>query len=133
MRVRVKCSPVEVGMVVNQTAYVPDWAISPPEDQPEVTVEQLNAAKPKHFTLNKAFLFGRVEQVCDVVVSHVSASRVHACLAFDTSRKLHVADLGSTHGIALLTYATAVMITYASVSRALHLPNIIGTAVLVTL
>ena len=90
-------------MLVHQTAYVPGWAVSPSKDQAEVTVEQLNVAKPRRFTLNKkALLFGRVDQVCDVLVSHVSASRVHACLAFDASGKLQVADLGSTHGMPLL-------------------------------
>ena len=86
-------------MVVNQSAYVPDWAKSPPEGHAACTVEQLNAVNQKCFTLDKrALLFGRVDQVCDIVVSHVSASRVHACLAFDADVKLHVADLGSTHG-----------------------------------
>ena len=92
-------------MVVNQSAYVPGWAASPPSDQAECTVHQLNVAKPTQYRLSKqALLFGRVDQVCDVVVSHVSASRVHACLAFDADARLHVADLGSTHGNALQSF-----------------------------
>lgn len=120
---RLKTSPARDGMVVNQTAYIPNWAVCPSEHQPEVTVEELNAAKSKRLTLNKkALLFGRVEQVCDVLVSHVSASRVHACLAFDTDGKLHVADLGSTHGtdsVELVVYTTAAI---ANASCGHHLP-----------
>lgn len=96
--------PLHHSMVLNQSAYVPDWASCPPADHPECTVLQLTPGKPRQFALHdKALLFGRVDQVCDVVVSHVSSSRVHACLAFDADAKLHVADLGSTHGNSLLS------------------------------
>ncbi len=37
-------------------------------------------------------------QVCDFEIAHKSASRVHACIAFDVDGCPHIVDLGSTHG-----------------------------------
>ena len=37
-------------------------------------------------------------QVCEIEVAHKSASRVHACIAFDESQQPFLVDLGSTHG-----------------------------------
>lgn len=41
---------------------------------------------------------GLTPQVCDVEIVHKSASRVHACIAFDDEGCAHIVDLGSTHG-----------------------------------
>ena len=37
-------------------------------------------------------------QMCEIEVLHKSASRVHACIAFDSKQQPFVVDLSSTHG-----------------------------------
>ena len=37
-------------------------------------------------------------QMCEIEVLHKSASRVHACIAFDTKQQPFIVDLRSTHG-----------------------------------
>ena len=37
-------------------------------------------------------------QVCEIELAHKSASRVHACIAYDESQQPFLVDLGSTHG-----------------------------------
>ena len=82
-----------------QAKYIPAWVKDPPPDQSHYVLQQLDADRRELHT--KAILFGRVEKVCDVVVSHVSSSRVHACVGFDATGTLQLADLGSTHGTTL--------------------------------
>ena len=85
-----------------QSKYIPDWVRRPPSVDHKVVTEELDSSgsvtKRLSFT-KRGILFGRVERVCDVLVSHVSASRVHACVGFGETGKLQVGDLGSTHGI----------------------------------
>ena len=80
-----------------QSKYLPVWVRDPPADHPHFVVQQLDA--DQRTVDSKAILFGRVEKVCDVPVSHVSASRVHACVGFDGTGTLQLGDLGSTHGV----------------------------------
>ncbi|DBA66125.1 TPA: Kanadaptin, variant 3 [Trebouxia sp. C0005] len=84
-----------------QSKYIPDWVRRPPSVDHKVVTEELDSSgsvtKRLSFT-KRGILFGRVERVCDVLVSHVSASRVHACVGFGETGKLQVGDLGSTHG-----------------------------------
>ena len=37
-------------------------------------------------------------QICEIEVLHKSASRVHACIAFDAKQQPFIVDLSSTHG-----------------------------------
>ncbi len=88
-------------MAAIQSKYIPDWVRHPPSMDHKVVLEELDSSGSVTGRLSfhkRGILFGRVERVCDVVVSHVSASRVHACVGFDETGKLQVGDLGSTHG-----------------------------------
>ena len=88
-------------MAAIQSKYIPDWVRHPTSVDHTVVLEELDSsgAVTERLSFTKrGILFGRVERVCDVLVSHVSASRVHACVGFDETGKLQVGDLGSTHG-----------------------------------
>ena len=88
-------------MAAIQSKYIPDWVRHPPSVDHKVVLEELDSSGSVTERLSftkRGILFGRVERVCDVLVSHVSASRVHACVGFDGTGKLQVGDLGSTHG-----------------------------------
>ena len=81
-----------------QSKYIPGWVSSPPAGHANFLLQQISPSTSERKLNLKAILFGRVEKVCDVVVNHVSASRVHAVVAYDTAGTLQLADLGSTHG-----------------------------------
>ena len=81
-----------------QSQYIPGWVSSPPAGHAQFLLQQISPSTSERKLTQKAILFGRVEQVCDVVVNHVSASRVHAVVAYDGAGTLQLADLGSTHG-----------------------------------
>ncbi len=86
-------------MAAIQSKYIPEWVTAPRAEHRILVLEQIDAAASERRTFDqKAILFGRVDKVCDVLVSHVSASRVHACVGFDDTGKLQIGDLGSTHG-----------------------------------
>lgn len=89
-------------MTAVQSKYIPDWVRPPPATHTQFVLEQVDASdcvvECRTFNQN-AVLFGRVDKVCDVLVTHVSASRVHACVGFDEAGQLQVGDLGSTHGM----------------------------------
>lgn len=93
-----KVAPSASIMAMVQSKYVPDWVSSPPAGHAEFLLQQISPTTSERKFDQKAILFGRVDKVCDVVVNHVSASRVHACVAFDEAGALQIADLGSTHG-----------------------------------
>ena len=87
-----------------QSKYIPNWVSRAPAGHSEFVLEQMDASTSERRTFDKnSVLFGRVEKVCDIVVSHVSASRVHACVGFDDTGKLSLGDLGSTHGMTPLS------------------------------
>ena len=89
-------------MTAIQSKYIPDWVRPPPATHTQFVLEQVDASDcvVERRTFNQtAILFGRVDKVCDVLVTHVSASRVHACVGFDEAGQLQVGDLGSTHGM----------------------------------
>ena len=88
-------------MAAIQSKYIPDWVRPLPSVDHKVVLEELDSSGSvtgRMLFTKRGILFGRVERVCDVLVSHVSASRVHACVGFDETGKLQVGDLGSTHG-----------------------------------
>ena len=88
-------------MAAIQSKYIPDWVRHPTSGDHKVVLQELDPSGSVTERLSftkRGILFGRVERVCDVLVSHVSASRVHACVGFDEAGKLQVGDLGSTHG-----------------------------------
>ena len=94
-----------LSMATIQSKYIPDWASDPPAGHSDFVLEQVDATGSvceRRTFGKKAILFGRVDKVCDVLVIHVSASRVHACVGFDAIGKLQVGDLGSTHGTSSL-------------------------------
>ena len=86
-------------MTAMQSKYIPGWVSSPPAGHLDFLLQQISPSTSERRLKQKAILFGRVEKVCDVVVNHVSASRVHAVVAFDDAGTLQLADLGSTHGM----------------------------------
>lgn len=57
--------------------------------------------KPQRWYVDEkaAYLLGRNGQAVDICISHKSASRVHACLAYDGNGHLFLVDLGSAHGM----------------------------------
>lgn len=81
-----------------QSKYIPDWVSAPPAGHSDFLLKQISPSESERRLSSTAILFGRVEKVCDVVVNHVSASRVHAVVAFDVAGTLQLGDLGSTHG-----------------------------------
>lgn len=81
-----------------QSKYIPGWVSPPPAEQADFLLQQISPSTTERKLSQKAILFGRVEKVCDVVIVHASASRVHAVVAFDETGTLQLADLGSTHG-----------------------------------
>lgn len=84
-----------------QSKYIPGWVSSPSADaeQVEFLLQQISPSTAERRLSQRAILFGRVEKVCDVVINHISASRVHAVVAFDGAGILQLGDLGSTHGM----------------------------------
>ena len=88
-------------MTAIQSKYIPDWVRPPPATHTQFILEQVDASDcvvERRTFDQSAILFGRVDKVCDVLVTHVSASRVHACVGFDEAGQLQLGDLGSTHG-----------------------------------
>lgn len=85
-------------VIAMQSKYIPDWVRSPPAGHAEFLLKQISPSVSERRLQQKAILFGRVEKVCNVVVNHISASRVHAVVAFDDAGTLQLGDLGSTHG-----------------------------------
>ena len=81
-----------------QAKYIPDWVSFSPAGHSDFVLKQIAPSVSERRLSQKAILFGRVEKVCHVVVNHVSASRVHAVVAFDDAGTLQLGDLGSTHG-----------------------------------
>lgn len=85
--------------------HIPDWAVTPKrggKSSFSLAAEPLkdSDAEPQSWHVGKkaAYLLGRNGQAVDVCVAHKSASRVHACLAYDDKVDLYLVDLGSAHG-----------------------------------
>ena len=91
--------PIGETEIPMQSTHTPAWVTTPPEGHVEFVLQQISPSPSERRFTQRAILFGRVEKVCDVVINHVSASRVHACVAFDNTGTLQLADLGSTHGM----------------------------------
>ncbi len=68
-------------MAAIQSKYIPDWVRHPTSVDHIVVLEELDSSGSVTERLSftkRGILFGRVERVCDVLVSHVSAS-FHLC------------------------------------------------------
>lgn len=87
-----------------QSKYIPGWVGWPcvNAERAEFLLQQISPSTSERRLSQRAILFGRVEKVCDVVINHISASRVHAIVAFDGAGLLQLGDLGSTHGMTSL-------------------------------
>ncbi|CAL5218606.1 g303 [Coccomyxa viridis] len=78
---------------------LPDWAHTPKSKGWYVQTAAENAERTDIAADDNPGLFiGRNGQVCEIEVAHKSASRVHACIAYDESQQPFLVDLGSTHG-----------------------------------
>jgi len=82
-----------------QPFQVPDWAADPFYVGAHLEVFK-NDAKIETLPLGakKYTVFGRNDEVCDVVIDHPSASRKHAAIVHHTSGKVYLIDLQSGHG-----------------------------------
>ncbi|CAL8470102.1 g9644 [Coccomyxa elongata] len=78
--------------------HIPDWAQEPQQKGLVVEARHPDGKKGKVALDSRAgILFGRNGQVCNCEVAHKSASRVHACLAYD-GETFQIQDLASSHG-----------------------------------
>jgi len=84
---------------------MPKWAAAPSRSGHAgllLTAEALEGGdrtpESWHVDEKAAYMLGRNGQVVDICVAHKSASRVHACLAYDAEGELFLVDLGSAHG-----------------------------------
>lgn len=85
--------------------HIPDWAATP-KGSGKCSLSLVSQppkdsdAEPQSWHVDKqaAYLLGRNGQAVDACIAHKSASRVHACLAYDRNGHLYLVDLGSAHG-----------------------------------
>ncbi|BDA44121.1 probable nuclear inhibitor of protein phosphatase 1 at N-terminal half [Coccomyxa sp. Obi] len=78
--------------------HITDWAQVPKQKGFVVEARHPDGKKGRVALDDRAgILFGRNGQVCNCEVAHKSASRVHACLAYD-GEKFQIQDLASSHG-----------------------------------
>ncbi|CAK0736436.1 hypothetical protein CVIRNUC_000746 [Coccomyxa viridis] len=78
---------------------LPDWAAVPSSKGWYVHTSAEDSQDSDHAADGKAgLLIGRNNQICEIEVLHKSASRVHACIAFDAKQQPFIVDLSSTHG-----------------------------------
>lgn len=84
---------------------MPKWAAAPSRSGQSgllLTAEALEdgdrTPESWHVDEKAAYMLGRNGQAVDICVAHKSASRVHACLAYDAEEDLFLVDLNSAHG-----------------------------------
>ncbi|KAK9821798.1 hypothetical protein WJX81_006790 [Elliptochloris bilobata] len=86
--------------MVDRADLLPAWAAPPPDAQAALLASAEGVETQRvPFGEKTALLIGRNGQVCDVIVEHKSSSRVHACVAHDSTGKAWLVDLGSVHGV----------------------------------
>mmetsp|Transcript_8053 Transcript_8053/g.23881 ORF Transcript_8053/g.23881 Transcript_8053/m.23881 type:complete len:250 (-) Transcript_8053:7576-8325(-) len=87
--------------------HIPSWAVLPRDTGRWLLTQRRDGPQhegpPQTWTIDDkpAYLIGRNGQVADILVDHMSSSRVHACLAFDSEGAPHLIDLNSAHGTLL--------------------------------
>ncbi|WIA15829.1 hypothetical protein OEZ85_012584 [Tetradesmus obliquus] len=80
------------------TFHPPDWVSQPCRVATLEVQDEDGSVSTQPVDKQAYYLFGRDASVCDVPLSHASASRQHAALCHHTDGRVFLIDLGSSHG-----------------------------------